>query len=93
MSRLGALLQGLGGAPGATSRFLPGFVSTSGDGHGSERRERRGSINVSQADTFRKTPGGLMRQSVLPGMDYLLLFFFVVRVRVAAKNLGLGGKQ
>ncbi|XP_028328374.1 potassium voltage-gated channel subfamily H member 3-like [Gouania willdenowi] len=43
MSRLGALLQGLGGAPGSTSKFLPGFVTTSGDSHGSERRERRGS--------------------------------------------------
>lgn len=43
VSRLGALLQGLGGAPGATSKFLPGFVSTSAENHGSERRERRGS--------------------------------------------------
>lgn len=43
VSRLGALLQGLGGAPGASSRFLPGFVSTAGESQGSERRERRGS--------------------------------------------------
>lgn len=43
VSRLGALLQGLGGAPGATSKFLPGFVSTASESHGSERRERRGS--------------------------------------------------
>lgn len=43
VSRLGALLQGLGGAPGNSSRFLPGFVSTAGESHGSERRERRGS--------------------------------------------------
>lgn len=43
LSRLGALLQGLGGAPGNSSRFLPGFVSTAGESHGSERRERRGS--------------------------------------------------
>ncbi|KAG8004518.1 Potassium voltage-gated channel subfamily H member 3 [Nibea albiflora] len=43
VSRLGALLQGLGGAPGATSKFLPGFVSTAAENHGSERRERRGS--------------------------------------------------
>ncbi|TKS66444.1 Potassium voltage-gated channel subfamily H member 3 [Collichthys lucidus] len=35
--------MGLGGAPGATSKFLPGFVSTSAENHGSERRERRGS--------------------------------------------------
>lgn len=43
VSRLGALLQGMGGAPGATSKFLPGFVATAGESHGSERRERRGS--------------------------------------------------
>uniref|UniRef100_A0AAV2L7Z4 Voltage-gated delayed rectifier potassium channel KCNH4 n=1 Tax=Knipowitschia caucasica TaxID=637954 RepID=A0AAV2L7Z4_KNICA len=42
VSRLGALLQGLGGsAPGS---FLPGFVTTTAENHGSERgRERRGS--------------------------------------------------
>ncbi|GLD69298.1 potassium voltage-gated channel subfamily H member 8 [Lates japonicus] len=49
VSRLDALLQGLGGggggggAPGTSSRFLPDFVSTAGESHGSERRERRGS--------------------------------------------------
>lgn len=43
LSRLGALLQGLGGAPGNSSRFLPGFVTTAAESHGSERRERRGS--------------------------------------------------
>lgn len=44
VSRLGALLQGLGSAPGSSSRFLPGFVTTAtADSHGSERRERRGS--------------------------------------------------
>lgn len=43
VSRLGALLQGLGGAPGTSSRFLPGFVSTPAENHGSDRRERRGS--------------------------------------------------
>ncbi|XP_061551149.1 potassium voltage-gated channel subfamily H member 8-like isoform X1 [Phycodurus eques] len=42
-SRLGALLRGSGGAAGTTSRFLPGFVSTTGESHGPERRERRGS--------------------------------------------------
>lgn len=42
VTRLGALLQGLGGAPGTSSRFLPGFVATS-ETNGSERRERRGS--------------------------------------------------
>uniref|UniRef100_A0A4W5KI52 PAC domain-containing protein n=1 Tax=Hucho hucho TaxID=62062 RepID=A0A4W5KI52_9TELE len=39
-SRIGALLQGLGGAPGA-SRFLPGFVAAETDA--SNRRDRRGS--------------------------------------------------
>ncbi|CAB1414070.1 unnamed protein product [Pleuronectes platessa] len=43
VSRLGALLTGLGGAPGATSRFLPGFVSAPAESNGTERRERRGS--------------------------------------------------
>ncbi|KAK5598488.1 hypothetical protein CRENBAI_009958 [Crenichthys baileyi] len=43
LSRLGALLQGLGGAQGNSFRFLPGFVTTAADSHGSERRERRGS--------------------------------------------------
>ncbi|XP_038840372.1 potassium voltage-gated channel subfamily H member 3-like, partial [Salvelinus namaycush] len=39
-SRIGALLQGLGGAPGA-SRFLPGFVAAETDA--SNHRDRRGS--------------------------------------------------
>ncbi|RVE75469.1 hypothetical protein OJAV_G00016870 [Oryzias javanicus] len=55
--------EGLGGASGSSSRFLPGFVSTSAaDGHGSERRERRGS-------TRSRTP--VMRGLIAPQNTFL----------------------
>ncbi|KAF3857153.1 hypothetical protein F7725_009012, partial [Dissostichus mawsoni] len=68
VSRLGALLQGLGGAPGTSSRFLPGFVAAPPENQGSERRERRGSTR-SRMPVMRDSNfvlGNAQVQSVFP---------------------------